>query len=108
MEFNNIKTEIKGIILDTLRIDNEDYLEIVIKKTSLENMMRKLENIFGSPAQPSSKKFSKEIEKLIKNAGGLRDGQTLYLLDREGRCAAFAMLWPWQDGERITVKLAKV
>jgi len=107
LEFNNIKAEIKSVILDTLRIDNEDYLEIVIKKTSLENIMKKLEGIFGLPARPSSKKLSKEIEKLIKNMGGIREGQTLYLLEKEG-CAAFAMLWPWQDGERITVKLAKI
>lgn len=107
MEFHKIKTEVKKILLETTRIDNENYFEAVIGHARLERMVRVLESIFGAPAWPSGKKLSKDTEKLIKIAGGLRKGQTLYFLNEEG-CSAFAMLWPWQDGERITVKISKI
>ena len=108
MEFDKIKTEVKKIALETTRIDNENYFEAVIGRARLEEMVRALEDIFGAPAWPSDKKLSKDIEKLIKTAGGLRKGQTLYFLSNGGGCSTFAMLWPWQDGERITIKIAKM
>lgn len=107
MEFDNIKTEVKKVGPDTTRIDDEKYFEAVIGRARLEETVRILESIFGTPAWPSSNKLSKDIEKLIKSVGGLRKGQTLYFLNKEG-CSAFAMLWPWQDGERITIKMSKV
>ncbi len=106
MEFNKLKTELKSAQLDTLRIDNDDYFEAVIKSSHLNGIIHILEGVFGPPAQPSRNKLSKEIENLIKDAGGLRRGQTLYFLNKEGR-SIFAMLWPWRDGEKITIKIVK-
>ena len=93
--------------LETTRMDSEDYFEAVIGKERLEGMVRVLESIFGIPAWPSGKKLLKDTEKLVKNVGGLRAGQTLYLLHGE-ECSAFVMLWPWQGGERITIKMSKI
>ena len=107
MKFDNIKADVKKVELDIMRMDNENYFEAVIDHERLEGMIRVLEGIFGPPAWPSDKKLSKYIEGLIKDAGGLRKGQTLYFLDEE-ECLAFAMLWPWQDGKRITIKIAKI
>ena len=107
MEFDKIKAEVKKMEPETTRMDSENYFEAVIGHACLEGMVRVLEGIFGVPAWPSGNKLSKDIEKLIKNVGGLRKGQTLYFLNKEG-CSAFAMLWPWQDGERITIKMSKV
>lgn len=107
MEFDKIKAEVKKVKPEMTRMDNESYFEVVIGNARLEGVVRVLENIFGAPAWPSGRKLMKDTEKLIKNMGGLRKGQTLYLLNKEGY-SAFAMLWPWQDGERITIKIAKV
>lgn len=107
MEFNKIKAEVKKIEMDIMRIDNDTYFEAVVGHTRLEDIIRVLESIFGAPAWPSTNKLLKDIERLIKNVGGLREGQTLYFLNKDGY-SAFAMLWPWQDGERITIKIAKV
>jgi hypothetical protein len=107
MEFDKIKARIKNLELETTRMDNENYFEAVIGHARLEGMVRTLEEIFGAPAWPSDKKLSKDTERLVKNVGGLRKGQTLYLLDA-GESSAFAMLWPWQDGERITIKMSKI
>ena len=108
MEFDKIKAEVKKVELDATRIDNENYFEAVIGRARLEGMIRVLENIFGSPAWPSGKKLLKDIQILVNNAGGLRKGQTLYLLNNGSESSAFAMLWPWQDGERITIKISKI
>jgi len=108
MEFDKIKAEVKKVEPETTRMDNENYFEAVIGHARLEGMVRVLEGIFGTPAWPSDKKLSKDTEKLIKSVGGLRKGQTLYFLNNRSECSAFAMLWPWQDGERITIKMSKV
>ena len=109
MEFDEIKAQIKKIELDATRVDNENYFEaVIIGKVHLEEVARVLEGIFGPPAWPSDKKLLKDVKELINSVGGLRKGQTLYFLNNEGECSAFAMLWPWQDGERITIKMSKV
>jgi len=108
MEFEEIKTEVKKLEPETTRMDNENYFEVVIGQARLEGMVRVLEGIFGAPAWPSGNKLSKDTQTLIKNVGGLRKGQTLYFLNNRSGCSAFAMLWPWQDGERITIKMSKI
>jgi len=107
MEFDKVKKEVKNMEPDTTRMDNEKYFEVVINHARLGEVVRVLESVFGTPTWPSNKKLSKDMEKLIKNAGGLRKGQTLYFLSKE-EYSAFVMLWPWQDGERVTVKMSKV
>jgi len=106
VEFNKLKTEIRKIELDVTRIDDDNYFEIVVKKHCLGDMVHLLESIFGPPAWPSRNKVSKKIEKTVKNFGGLRKGQTLYNLETDD-FLIFVMLWPWQDGERITIKIVK-
>jgi hypothetical protein len=108
MEFDKMKAEVRKAEPETTRMDNENYFEAVIGKARLEEMVRALEGIFGAPAWPSRKKLSKDTEKIIKNAGGLRKGQTLYFSNNGSGCSAFAMLWPWQDGERVTIKMSKI
>ena len=93
---------------ETMRMDNENYFEAVIGHARLEETVRALEGIFGVPAWPSDKKLSKDAEILIKSVGCLRKGQTLYLLNNRSGCSVFAMLWPWQDGERVTIKMSKI
>lgn len=108
MEFDKIKAEVRKMELDMTRMDNENYFEAVIGHARLEGVVRVLEGIFGVPILPSDKKLLKDAKKLIKSAGGLRKGQTLYFLNNESECSAFAMLWPWQDGERTTIKISKI
>ncbi len=108
MGFEEIKAQVKKVELETTRMDNENYFEAVIGHARLEVMVRVLEGIFGAPVWPSDKKLSKDTEKLMKSVGGLRKGQTLYFLNNNSECSAFAMLWPWQDGEKITIKMSKI
>lgn len=107
MQFDKFKAEIKSLEIDTVRSDTENYLEAVVKKTSLDELLRILENNFGPAAWPSREKLPKETQKIADGFGGLRKGQTLYFLKGEGH-SIFAMLWPWQDNEHITIKAGKV
>ena len=106
MEFHKLKTEIRKIELDVTRIDDDNYFEIVVKRHCLGDVVCLLEGVFGPPAWPSRNKVSKETEKAVKNFGGLRRGQTLYALNADS-FSIFVMLWPWQDGERTTIKIVK-
>jgi len=58
----------------------------------------------GLPAYPSNDRLSPQIEKTIKEFGGVMSGQTLYFWS-QGKDTVFAMLWPWEDGYRTTVKI---
>ena len=106
MEFSKLKTEMKSIEFDMTRGDTEDYFEAVVKKSSLESVILVLEGSFGPPAWPSRAKLSKPAEELVNNFGGIRKGQTLYFSSESGH-SVFAMLWPWQDNERVTIKMGK-
>lgn len=89
-----------------MRKDNDDYFEAVFKTQSLSQIACMLEAALGPPRK-EHEKISKDADAAIKKIGGLRRGQTLHLLDKEGYLI-FAMLWPWQDGERITLKVVKI
>lgn len=107
MDFNELKTQIKNAGANTVRTDNDDYMEVVVKKDNLVKVIAVLESLLGKAVWPSKDKLVKEAQKMVDNLGGLRKGQTLFFSDKDG-LALFAMLWPWQDGEKTTVKTGKV
>ncbi len=105
MNFSDLKGEVKKISFDAVRADKKDYFEAVVAKGKLSALLEVLDKAFGPPAWPSKKGLSGEIKATIDDFGGIENGQTLYY-QGEGRRSAFAMLWPWQNGEQITLKLA--
>ncbi len=108
MEFDSIKAQILKTEPDTVRTDSEDYFEAVVGKARLEEVVRVLGGVFGPPVWPSNQKPSKETERLVRGVGGLRKGQMLYFLNNKSGLSAYAMLWPWQDGEKTTLKMSKI
>jgi len=104
MQFNEVKAEVKGLNFDSIRADDDNYLEVVIPAKELGKLTAVLDRIFGGPAWPSSNSLSDEAKAVINNVGGIRKGQTLYCWHQEGD-VIFAMLWPWQDGKSVTVKM---
>jgi hypothetical protein len=106
IQFEQLKTEIKNITFETLRTDGADYFEAVLTREHLSELTSKLEQTFGLPAWPSKTKLSPQVKEKIEEFGGVWEGQTLYFANPEGNFL-LAMLWPWQDGEHITLKIAK-
>lgn len=106
MLFQQLKTEIKDIGFEQVRKDNEDYLEAVILKSGLPQLTTRLERFFGSLAWPSKTSLSSQAKEVIEDFGGLRHGQALYFKQQDNQ-ATFAMLWPWNDGEHLTLKVGQ-
>jgi len=106
MQFQEIKSKLDGITYDTLRIDCDNHFEAVILKEELNKLTRRLEGFFGSPVWPSKNRLPFQIRQTIESFGGILSGQTLYFC-QQGRETVFAMLWPWEDGKRTTVKIIK-
>ena len=102
MRFEQIKKTVKGIGFETAREDNENYLEVVIVKDKLNELLVRLDGLFG----PAQEKPSRQAEEAIRGFGGIMKGQTLYFWHQDSSFI-FAMLWPWQDGEHITIKMAQ-
>ncbi|MFH0913430.1 MAG: hypothetical protein V1884_04025 [Candidatus Omnitrophota bacterium] len=104
MEFDEIRKEVKNSIFDTLRTDEDNYFEAVVVRDELTKLKERLEKFLGRSIYPSSDKLPPHIEKQIKEFGGIKAGQTLYF-HGEGEKDVFVMLWPWQDGYHVTIKI---
>lgn len=106
MDFNEIKKEVKDINFDTLRTDKDNYFEAVVVEEELEKLKERLKKIFVEPVSPSQDRLSFQMQLAIEDFGGIQPNQTLYFWN-EGQDTIFAMLWPWQDGCHITLKMGK-
>lgn len=106
MQFNELIQELKQLNFESWRKETGDYFEAVVLKSGLPGLAGRLNNWFGQPVFPAKTKLPSSIEKITNEFGGIRPGQTLYLW-QEGKDLILAMLWPWQDKEHTTVKIAK-
>ena len=52
-------------------------------------------------------KPGREANEFAKEYGGIQVGQVLYYRGSEG-ISQLAMIWPWQDGVRLTVKIIQI
>ena len=104
IKFEEIKKIIKETNFVTLRLDSDELFEAVLNKSELEQLSTRLIKVFGEPVYPSKKNYSFNPEKLAEDYGGIMRGQILYYLEQEEK-PVLAMLWPWQDGVNITLKL---
>lgn len=106
MPLTEVKKEVKSIGLAEVRTDTADYFEAVLTKEILPALLVKLEKIFGAVKYPSDKAIPDDIAAMTQKFGGVREGQTLYFSQKDG-LSKIAMLWPWQDDQHITLKIAK-
>jgi hypothetical protein len=104
MHLDEVKERLKQVSFDTLRLDCDNHFEVVVVKNELEKLNLHLKSLFGDPAWPSETKMNRQMQEVINGFGGIMSGQTLYFWSH-GKDTVFAMLWPWQDGVRTTVKV---
>ena len=99
----NIKSNPRFVLLDELNYDR--IVDFTAKYIRKRNPSMVLFYIFmiGS--------FLLVIGSLVygvvyhnREFGGIMPDQALYFRKTDNKCA-FAMLWPWQSGEHITVKI---
>ncbi|MBN2831497.1 MAG: hypothetical protein JXL82_04405 [Candidatus Omnitrophica bacterium] len=104
MQFSQVKEEIKSVDFEATRTDCDNYFEAVVVKEEVSNLNERLQKFLGEPAWPSKNRLGFKVQEAVKGFGGIMPGQTLYFKS-EGENAIFAMLWPWKDGVRTTLKV---
>ena len=106
MNFDELAQKLQSIPVDEERKRSEGYVEFVLSSRHLAQLYQVLEKYFGPPFKPPGVAPTKEAEDLARSYGGIMKHQTLYFLQRDG-LANCAMIWPWGDGSRVTVKIAQ-
>ena len=104
MNFSVIRKDMKMFSFEVLRTDCDNFFEGVIVGQEVDKLNGQLKNLFGEPVYPSKERLAHKVRKTVDGLGGLMPGQTLYYKD-SGSDSIIAMLWPWKDGQRTTVKI---
>lgn len=106
MSFEELLSRLQQIPFDEERKHVDGYLEFVLSSRHLAHLYPVLEEYFGVPFKPAGMAPSAEAADFAKNYGGIQKHQTLYFL-KEGGVGNCAMIWPWGDNTRATVKVAR-
>ena len=106
MKFKELVGQLKQIPCEEIRKEDEGYYEFVIATRQLTQLYPIFEGYFGVPFKPPGIAPSEKAKNVTKNYGGIQKQQTLYYIHREG-LSNCAMIWPWGDGSRATVKMAQ-
>ena len=104
MDFNAIRKDMKMFSFETLRTDCDNFFEGVIIQQELIKLNGQLKSLLGDPVYPSKERLAHKVRQSVDGFGGVMPGQTLYYKDL-GKDGILAMLWPWKDGQRTTVKI---
>ena len=102
--FEEVVRKAKKISHEQTRRESEEYLEMVMFRHSLQELERLFENHFGSALKPAGQEPQEDVERIANNHGGIAKEQILYHASRD-HMRQMAMVWPWADGKRMTVKL---
>ena len=104
MEFDAIRKDLKALSFESLRTDCDNFFEGVIIQQELDKLNLQLKNFLGEPVYPSKNRLAFKVKETVDSFGGVMPGQTLYYKNL-GKDGIFALLWPWKDGLRTTVKV---
>ncbi len=90
--------------------DPDKYFEAVFRAKDLDTLLSLLRKNIGESLKSPGKgvRFSKDIDELVDNMGGLRPEQSFYFRQEANGEYIYAALWPWQsDPSQITLKIGK-
>lgn len=104
--FEELVDQVRKLPFEEKRQDVQDYFEAVVATGALPDLGRTLEGFFGPPFKAAGQKPSRESDRHSDRYGGVLQNQVLYYKEREG-LSNCAMLWPWGDGTRVTVKIGR-
>jgi hypothetical protein len=99
-----IITHCRELKLAERRQVDDEYAEVVFFTQDLPHWQQKLESLLGPAVKPAGRKPDAGHEALANPRGGVRKDQILFnkKFDQQG---VVALLWPWQDGVNITLKI---
>jgi hypothetical protein len=104
MDFGSLKRNVKQFNFEDLRTDCDNFFEGVIIQQELAKLHLQLKDLMGEPVFPSKNRLPLKLQETVNGFGGLMPGQTLYY-KTTGTDSILAMLWPWKDGQRTTIKI---
>ncbi len=104
MDLKQIIERFSALNIHEKRRIEEEYAEIVVLTKEIDKWSQAASEFFGPAIKPSGAKPDKNALKLTQAYGGIRDNQTLFKIELEGK-VALAMFWPWQDGIHTTLKM---
>ena len=94
----------KKISHEQTRRESEDYLEMVMYQHSSQQLEQLLQSYFGRALKGAGQDVEEPAEAIANRYGGISKEQALYHAQRDSMSQT-AMVWPWQDGKRMTVKI---
>ena len=104
MNLKEIVSRFSGLHIEEIRSSSEDAQELVFTNERIEEWDKVFQEILGPAVKPKGTKPTKEDSQLTADYGGIFANQTLYRKEF-GDETIVAMLWPWQDGVHITLKM---
>lgn len=105
MIIQDITDKSKDLKIYESRCIEDRYAELVIYNEELDQWIDILEEFLGAVAKPAGVNPSKDQSMVAYEFGGIFENQTLFQKNYDN-ITAIAMLWPWQNGEQVTLKIA--
>lgn len=107
MTFPELIKNLKKIPFDEIRKEYEGYFEFVVSVKHLLSLYPLFEGYYGVPFKPAGIAPTPKAMSVTRNYGGIQTQQTLYFASRPEGVSDCAMIWPWNDGQHATVKMAR-
>jgi hypothetical protein len=107
MSLKQVVEKFQSLDIVQTRCVEDDYVEIVISNQQSDKRNQILNEFFGPAIKSAGEKPKKPAVDLTKKYGGIQDNQVLFNRVIEGK-NTIAMLWPWMDGIRNTLKIVVV
>ncbi len=105
-EFPELIAQLKQLPHDEFRKEENGYIEFVLSVKKVSMLYPLLEGYFGAPFKPEGAEPSREAQDRAETYGGVEKQQTLYYKE-SGGLSSCAMIWPWNDKVRLTIKVAQ-
>lgn len=106
MTFQELIAEVKRMRFEETRGEGEGYIEFVVDAASVAPLQKLFDAYFGPAFKPAGKTPSKEAVKYASQHGGIYSNQVMYYVEQDN-VSYCALLWPWGNGQSVTVKLAE-
>ena len=97
--------DIASLTVEEKRRWTEEAVELVCRAEESAEWDRRLETILGPALKTAGKKPTSDQERRAAPWGGVRKNQTFFEKSVDGNNVV-ALIWPWQDGERFTLKMS--
>ena len=105
MTIDEILLQTKDLGIYEHRSKNDEYCELVFYSKDLNSWYDILSSALGEPRKPSGTAPTQSDLDLTSRTGGIRINQTLFEKNFGGE-TIIAKIWPWDDGEHLTLKMA--